>query len=115
MVLEPAAVIETPAGRFPPPARVNERHEPVVIQSLVRGNRFPRGHALPKSKGLPLLCALHHRTSHRRLGCLGVGGQQPDAYSQGDLAVRSSGRVAVGQRGASPGLASGLLQRSSWH
>src|SRR5580704_14516340 len=87
-------MIETPSGRLPTPdfaieetptAWVYEHQRPLVIPCLDSETRFPRVTALLESEGIRSLCALPLRTAHRRLGCLGVGRQQPDAYSQDEI------------------------------
>src|SRR5580692_315003 len=87
-------VLETPAGRILPPdlepretltAWVYEHQEPLIIPFLEGETRFPRVTALLRSEGIQSLVALPLRTAHRRLGCLGVGSQQPDAYSQDEI------------------------------
>jgi formate hydrogenlyase transcriptional activator len=87
-------VLETPARRIPPPdfepretltAWVYEHQKPLIIPFLERETRFPRVTALLEGEGIRSLCALPLRTAHRRLGCFGVGSQQPDAFSQKEI------------------------------
>jgi formate hydrogenlyase transcriptional activator len=87
-------VLETPARRIPLPefepeetltAWVYEHQKPLIIPFLERETRFPRVIALLESEGIRSLCALPLRTAHRRLGCFGIGSQQPNAYSQDEI------------------------------
>src|SRR5580658_2204593 len=87
-------VLETPARRLPLPdfeaketltAWVCEHQKPLIIPFLESETRFPRVTALLRSEGIQSLVALPLRTAHRRLGCLGVGSQQPDAYCQDEI------------------------------
>jgi formate hydrogenlyase transcriptional activator len=87
-------VLETPARRIPLPefepeetltAWVYEHQKPLIIPFLERETRFPRVTGLLESEGIRSLCALPLRTAHRRLGCLSIGSQQPNAYSQEEI------------------------------
>ncbi len=87
-------MLETPGGRVCPPdmdpdetptAWVYEHQQPLVIPYLERETRFPKVTALLLEEGIRSLCALPLRTAHRRLGCFGVGSQQPDAYSSEEI------------------------------
>jgi formate hydrogenlyase transcriptional activator len=87
-------VLETPARRILPPdfepretmtAWVYEHQKPLLIPFLEKETRFPRVTALLEGEGIQSLCALPLRTAHRRLGCFGVGSQQPNAFSQEEI------------------------------
>ena len=87
-------VLETPARRLPTPdfeaketltAWVYEHQKPLIIPFLERETRFPRVTALLESEGIRSIVALPLRTAHRRLGCFGIGSQQPNAYSQEEI------------------------------
>jgi formate hydrogenlyase transcriptional activator len=87
-------VLETPVRRLPLPvlepretltAWVYEHQKPLIIPFLERETRFPRVTALLEREGIRSLCALPLRTAHRRLGCFGIGSQQPNAYTQEEI------------------------------
>jgi formate hydrogenlyase transcriptional activator len=71
---------------------VYQHQQPLIIPNLDEDNRFPRAMEVLKSNGIRSLCSLPLTTRHRRLGTLGVGSNDLDAY--GSEAVRFLSLVA---------------------
>jgi len=69
-----------------------EKQEPVVWPDLHAESRFQRFVNLLKERGIRSYCALPLTSAQRRLGALGLGSSQVNAYSEGD--VRLLRRVA---------------------
>jgi formate hydrogenlyase transcriptional activator len=69
-----------------------ENQKPLVWSELEHRERFPRLHEVLQNRGMRAFCALPLSTPQRRLGAIGFGTTQPDAYSEGDLEFLS--RVA---------------------
>src|SRR4030095_10075972 len=61
------------------------RQQPEVIPCVDTETRFPRMMARLKQYGMQSACALPLTTVHRRLGGLGLGSTQPDAYPEEEI------------------------------
>src|SRR5262249_20649897 len=61
------------------------RQQPEVIPCVDTETRFPRLMARLKPYGMQSACALPLTTVHRRLGGLGLGSTQPDAYPEEEI------------------------------
>jgi formate hydrogenlyase transcriptional activator len=70
---------------------------PVLIPHLDREIRFPKVMDLLRQDGVQSFCAVPLTTSHRRLGALGFGSRNQEAYSECDLdfLMQVSKQVAV--------------------
>ena len=65
---------------------VYQHQRPLVIPMLEQENRLPPSIVdRLKTFGLRSACALPLTTAHRRLGSIGVGSEQPDAYSEEEV------------------------------
>jgi formate hydrogenlyase transcriptional activator len=65
---------------------VYQHQRPLVIPLLDQETRLPRSIVdRLKTFGLQSACALPLTTAHRRLGSIGVGSEQPDAYSEEEV------------------------------
>jgi formate hydrogenlyase transcriptional activator len=64
---------------------VYQHQQPVVIPCVDTETRFPRMMARLKRYGIQSSCALPLTTVHRRLGGLGLGSTQPDAYPEEEI------------------------------
>src|SRR5579863_8522503 len=69
-----------------------EKQEPMVWPDLHKETRFPSAVGLLKNKGVRAYCTLPLTTAQKRLGALGLGSSQPNAYRHED--VRLLQRVA---------------------
>ena len=74
-----------------------QHQEPVVIPSLDRETRFPRAVAQIKACGIRSGCAFPLTTVHRRLGVLFLGSEEPETYSEQDVAFLSlvAGQISL--------------------
>src|SRR5712692_4619925 len=66
-----------------------QHQEPLVIPSVEEETRFPRMMDLLRKQGIQSTCTLPLTTVHRRLGSLGIGSGQPDAYSEEEVCFLS--------------------------
>ena len=86
IVNQPDAV---PPSDFAPEEMVTwwayHHQQPVVIPCVDTETRFPRMMARLKRYGMQSSCALSLTTVHRRLGGLGLGSTQPNAYPEEEL------------------------------
>jgi formate hydrogenlyase transcriptional activator len=70
---------ETPAGW------VVETQQPLIVADIEREGRFPRITSMLKADGIRSFCLLPLTTPMRRLGALGFGSRQLDAYTAQDI------------------------------
>jgi formate hydrogenlyase transcriptional activator len=70
---------ETPAGW------VVETQQPLIVADIEREGRFPRITSMLKADGIRSFCLLPLTTPMRRLGALGFGSHQLDAYTAQDI------------------------------
>ena len=86
IIKQPNAV---PPSDFAPEEMVTwwvyHHQQPVVIPCVDTETRFPRMMARLKRYGIQSSCALPLTTVHRRLGGLGLGSTQPDAYPDEEI------------------------------
>jgi formate hydrogenlyase transcriptional activator len=86
IVHRPGAV---PASDFAPEEMVTwwayHQQQPVIIPAVAAETRFPRMMARLQQYGIQSACALPLTTVHRRLGGLGLGSMQPDAYPEEEV------------------------------
>jgi formate hydrogenlyase transcriptional activator len=64
---------------------VYQHQQPLVIPAVDEETRFPASLELFKKNGIRSFCALPLTTVHRRLGALGLGSQEADAYSSEEV------------------------------
>ncbi len=76
---------------------VYRNQQPFVITSIDRETRFPRMMEQLKGYGVRSACFLPLTTAHRRIGCLVMGSERPEAYTQGEVCFLSlvANQVAV--------------------
>jgi formate hydrogenlyase transcriptional activator len=78
-----------PASDFAPEEMVTwwayHQQQPVIIPAVAAETRFPRMMARLQQYGIQSACALPLTTVHRRLGGLGLGSMQPDAYPEEEV------------------------------
>ena len=74
-----------------------ENQEAVVVSSVATEDRFPASMEHLKKFGIQSGCVLPLTTAHRRLGCLFMGSEQPDSYSDEEVCFLSviANQVAV--------------------
>lgn len=75
-----------------PSGWVWQTQQPLVVRDLQVEERFPRVFDLFREKGLRSYCVIPLTTAQRRLGALGLGSSQLNAYQEEDM--RLLGRVA---------------------
>jgi formate hydrogenlyase transcriptional activator len=80
------AVEESPAGW------AWQNQQPLIVSDLASESRFPAVLNILREKGLRSCCWLPLTTAQKRLGAMGLGSSQADAYSERDL--RLLARVA---------------------
>jgi PAS domain S-box-containing protein len=84
---EPGVPLQVP--KLPPEETITwwvfQHQQPLVIPFLDAETRFPAVAEMLKNRGVRSLCALPLTTVHRRLGCLGVGSIEADAYSREEV------------------------------
>jgi formate hydrogenlyase transcriptional activator len=100
-------VLDVANGRAVPPPDVKpretlswwvyENQRPLVIPDLDSEGRFPRIVAFLKEQGIRSNCTLPLTTAHRRLGSLGIGSTNRDAYSREEVCFLSlvAGQIAL--------------------
>jgi formate hydrogenlyase transcriptional activator len=64
---------------------VYQHQQPLVIPAVSEETRFPVSVEFLRRDGVRSFCALPLTTAHRRLGALGLGSQEADAYSTGEV------------------------------
>jgi formate hydrogenlyase transcriptional activator len=88
---EPGVPLQVP--KLPPEDTITwwvyQHQQPLIIPSLDAETRFPAVAEMLKNRGVRSLCALPLTTAHRRLGCLGVGSIEADAYSKEEVSFLS--------------------------
>jgi formate hydrogenlyase transcriptional activator len=62
-----------------------ENQQPLLISSLERDGRFPVVSDLLRRDGVQSLCVLPLTSAQRRVGALGIGSVEPNAYDSADL------------------------------
>src|SRR5712692_835218 len=76
---------------------VYQNQQPVVVCSVHEDTRFPRTVEVLKAYGIQSACAFPLTTAHRRLGCLIIGSEHPNAYAGEEVSFLSlvANQVAV--------------------
>ena len=64
---------------------VYQHQQPLVIPAVSEETRFPVSVEFLRRDGIRSFCALPLTTVHRRLGALGLGSQEADAYNSGEV------------------------------
>ena len=81
---------------------VYQHQQPLIIPNLNEDQRFPRAVEVLKSHGIRSVCSLPLTTRHRRIGSLGIGSKDVDAYRErgGQLSFAGSqpGGAGPGRR-----------------
>lgn len=74
-----------------------KNQQPLIMPDLAADRRFPPAMAFLRNKGLRSYCWLPLSTARKRLGTLGIGSSQPNAYSEKDMRLlpRAAKLVAV--------------------
>jgi formate hydrogenlyase transcriptional activator len=68
---------------------VYQHQQPLIIPNVNEDNRFPRAVELLKTHGIRSICSLPLTTRHRRLGSLGIGSRNVDAYRSEEVSFLS--------------------------
>jgi formate hydrogenlyase transcriptional activator len=68
---------------------VYQHRQPLIIPNLNEDNRFPRAVEVLKTHGIRSVCSLPLTTRHRRLGSLGIGSKDVDAYGSEEISFLS--------------------------
>jgi len=68
-----------------PGGLVWETQEPLVVRDVEQETRFPFVMQVLRDRDIRSLCMLPLTTAQRRLGALGVGSQEPDAYNDAEI------------------------------
>src|SRR5579863_5607084 len=68
-----------------PSGLVWQTQQPLVVPNMDEETRFPEALALLKSSSIRSFCILPLTTAHRRLGAVGFGSQQLNAYAEADV------------------------------
>ena len=66
-------------------AFVWQNQQPLILNNLDGGSRFPQALQWLKQRGVRSFCSLPLTTAERRLGALGFGSERPDNYEAGDI------------------------------
>ncbi|HEV2351373.1 MAG TPA: sigma 54-interacting transcriptional regulator [Terriglobia bacterium] len=80
-----------------PSGMVWQTQQPLVVPDLEHETRFPEAIALLRGANIRSLCILPLTTAHRRLGAVGFGSQQLNAYGRDDVQFlhQVAGQVAL--------------------
>ncbi len=73
-----------PPSTETPTRWVYEKQEPLVVPSLAEETRFRELMPVLQEYGLQSMCVLPLTTVHRRIGTIGLGSKQPNAYDNED-------------------------------
>ena len=68
---------------------VYQHQQPLIIPNLNEDQRFPRAVEVLKSHGIRSVCSLPLTTRHRRIGSLGIGSKDVDAYRSEEVSFLS--------------------------
>ena len=68
---------------------VYQHQQPLIIPNLNEDDRFPRAVGVLKTHGIRSVCSLPLTTRHRRLGSLGIGSKDVDAYGSEEVSFLS--------------------------
>jgi len=68
---------------------VYQHQRPLIIPDLNEDNRFPRSVEVLRTHGIRSVCSLPLTTRHRRLGSLGIGSKDVDAFRSEEVSFLS--------------------------